>query len=96
MGIKNTYTKAFVQEAYKWFMVVVMYSICLYLLRNNTDEQYVCQVCVISSVVFLSIQVYRIYVLLGTFLSPCLIFLGLYYIFQNGLLLLFDYGAFLI
>lgn len=91
VGIKNTITQAFVREAYKWLVLVVIYSICIYMLRNNTDEQYVCQVCVISSVVFLSIQVYRIYVLLGTFLSPCLIFLGLYYIFQNGLLLLFAF-----
>lgn len=71
-----------------WGIIVLAYSFILLSFRKVGYEDSVVFGCVVSSLVILIFQIALISKISGQIISPSTIFLGLYYIFQNGQLLL--------
>lgn len=88
MTINNTNKKVSRSEALLWVLIIALYAFILYYFKNRCPEISFVRFCVLSSLVILLLQIRRIVIVSGSIISPCLIYLGLYYVFQNGLLLL--------
>lgn len=71
-----------------WVIFIVFYALLLNYLKGQLPELSFIRFCVISSLLLLIIQVKKIAALAQSWITPCTIYLGLYYVFQNGLLLL--------
>ena len=78
-------------DVYRWGLVVLIYMVMLLALRDNPNQMYVIRICILSSFALLGFEVVKIGKLSNSFITPSLIYLGLYYVFQNGLLVLFAF-----
>lgn len=71
-----------------WLLITCIYASWLMSMRHGHDEMLVIRLGVFSSLLLLGIQVFRIVRISNMWFSPCLIYLALYYLFQNGILFL--------
>lgn len=71
-----------------WIPIILLYALTLFYLKSDLSEVLFIRVCVISSLALFLLQIRQVVKISSTLISPCLIYLGLYYLFQNGLLLL--------
>ncbi len=86
------------REAWIWLLFIVLYSLVLYYIKNTSTDADFVRCSVVSSLIVLLVQVRIIVAMAGSLVTPSIIYLGLYYVFQNGLLLLSlfdtDYNSF--
>ena len=71
-----------------WGVVVLVYACILMHMRAYGNNMEVVYTCVISSLTILIVQVAWVYKNSHNIITPSTLFLGLYYLFQNGQLLL--------
>lgn len=76
-----------------WGCLVIIYSISLYTIKNDYNQYVIIQFSVISSLIFTLLEAREIKKHTETYFTPGFIYLALYYIFQNGMLLLFAFSS---